>query len=446
MGRRRKRNRHHARGLLHFVSNTAAKLARTARRWRLSAATLAVLLLSGLLFFSPWGCTPTAEMNGELPPGDRVIRVNIVPGVDQVTIRAISAPVYFTSLDGTVRELRLPNNTGVALGLGSDGWRIGSTFIGRGELVIRPTAVGSVYVDNINYRGQFRFVPTGGGRFDVVNDLDLDDYLAGVLAKELLSDWLPTTYYAQAVVARTYAMYEKKTSSATRHFDVWATTASQVYGGIPAETAKSRDAASRTAGLVVAYGPSGREKIFKAYFSSCCGGITQSVRDCFGEPLIEPLTEQNVGTLCSGSPKFNWGPVVITKEELSRRFRAWGQRRLNAMQNVGTVQGVEIAERNRFGRPVRFNVYDSKGFRYTLKSEELRWAVNTGAGEGTRLYSSFMDNIINEPDRVRFVGCHGSGHGVGMCQWCAEARARAGMQYEDIVLAAYPGARLVRAY
>ncbi|MGA2501588.1 MAG: SpoIID/LytB domain-containing protein [Tepidisphaeraceae bacterium] len=439
MGRGRNRSNHRTRGLFGAAG-------RFVRRWRLSAASLAVILLSGVLFFSPWGCTPNAEMNGELPPADRVIRVNIVPGVDQVAIRASEPPAYFTSLDGATRALGLPRNTTVSLALTSDGWRIGGTLVGRGELVIRPATIGSVSIENVNYRGQFRFVPTGGGRFDVVNDLDLDDYLAGVLARELLSGWLPNTYSAQAVVARTYALYEKKSSSAARHFDVWATTASQVYGGIPAESSKSREAASNTAGLVVAYGPAGREKIFKAYFSSCCGGISQSVHDAFGEPLIEPLTEQNAGTLCSASPKFNWGPIVVGKEDLSRRFRSWGQHRLNPMQNIGTIRSVEIADRNRFGRPVRFNVYDSRGLRYTLKAEELRWAVNTDASDGTKLYSSFVENIINEPDRVRFVGGHGSGHGVGMCQWCAEARARAGMSYEDIVLAAYPGAKLVRAY
>ncbi|MFI5379772.1 MAG: hypothetical protein ACHRHE_10775, partial [Tepidisphaerales bacterium] len=127
MGRRRKRIRHRARGLFRPLANTATKLGRIARRWRLSAAALAILLLSGLLFFSPWGCTPTAEMNGELPPADRVIRVNIAPGVDQATIRATEPPVYFTSLDGTTRTLRLPRNTGVALTLASDGWHVGGT-------------------------------------------------------------------------------------------------------------------------------------------------------------------------------------------------------------------------------------------------------------------------------------------------------------------------------
>jgi stage II sporulation protein D len=57
-----------------------------------------------------------------------------------------------------------------------------------------------------------------------------------------------------------------------------------------------------------------------------------------------------------------------------------------------------------------------------------------------------VDNNNNEPDSVRFLGGHGHGHGVGMCQWCAEARARAGMRHEDIVLTAYPGAKLKRAY
>ena len=61
------------------------------------------------------------------------------------------------------------------------------------------------------------------------------------------------------------------------------------------------------------------------------------------------------------------------------------------------------------------------------------------------LFSSFV-KVITDAENVRFVEGHGFGHGVGLCQWCSERRAEEGMRHEDIVLAAYPHAKLVRAY
>ena len=106
---------------------------------------------------------------------------------------------------------------------------------------------------------------------------------------------------------------------------------------------------------------------------------------------------------------------------------------------------IDIQHVNRWGRPVRFIVTDVKGARFSLNSEEIRWAVNTEASRDTYIYSGFF-KVINDPDQVRFVEGHGHGHGVGMCQWCSQARAELGMRHEDIVLAAFQKARLVRAY
>src|SRR5205085_8957185 len=127
------------------------------------------------------------------------------------------------------------------------------------------------------YRGKFRFIPVGGTRFDVINELDVDAYLASVVSKEMLVGWHDEAYKAQAVVARTYALDEKQTAGLDRYWDVWPDTKSQMYGGIPGETAKSRAAVTETAGVVVACPDNaGNPKIFKAYFSSCCGGISQA--------------------------------------------------------------------------------------------------------------------------------------------------------------------------
>ena len=419
------------------------------RRGRVGVACGAIVVASVVLLCWPVGCKQNT-----VPPApllqERTIRVRVMEGVDRVSIAASQPPIYFTKSDPTLKELGLPRNVNVPVTHNGQQWRVGDTAIGSGDLIIRPTAQGSLLVDGKAYRGELRLVPVtaegGVARFDVMNDVDIDDYLRGVLAKELYPSWQEETFKAQAIVARTYALYVKFAQTKMRHYDVHDDTRSQMYGGMAGETAKANRAVDATAGIVLAYGGSGEEKIFKAYFSSCCGGIGQSSAHAFDEAYQEPLSEQFVGNLCSSSPKYNWGPVVVSKEELTRRFKKFGRVRNRAEQNMQQVYRIDIEQRNRFGRPVRFVVTDTAGGRYLWVGEELRWAVNTDAGADTTMYSSFVENIINEPDSIRFLGGHGHGHGVGMCQWCAEARARAGMRHEDIVLTAYPAAKLKRAY
>ena len=290
------------------------------------------------------------------------------------------------------------------------------------------------------HRGQYRLVPSSGNRFDVINDVELDDYLKSVVSAELYANWQENTYRAQAIVARTYALYEKYSPSEPRSWDVWGSTLSQAYGGLPAETAKSIAAVDATRGLVLASGPAGQERIFKAFFSSCCGGVSQNVTDAFpNEPYASPLVAQRIGPVCSISNRFNWGPVIITKDELTRRLK-------KRHPEMALVQTVAIQARNAFGRPTVYSVVDAMGRRYAWNCEDFRVDANTNSTPATYFYSSFVENVVNDSDRIRFIGGHGFGHGVGMCQWCAEARARAGVSAEDIVLISYPGAKLVRAY
>ena len=406
----------------------------------------AILLLVLLALLLPQGCSS----NDQAPGGSAnapIIRVRLEANADQVTL-ACGVPPTYQAGDQPAAILTSPRNAVFTLSLSQQGWVAGNALLGGPdtELLIRPQHDGSVSVNGVPYRGRFRFRATGPGRFDVINDVDVDSYLCSVVSREMLPNWHDEAYKAQAIVARTYAIYEKQTSGADRHWDVWSDTRSQVYGGIPSETAKSRRAVNDTAGIVVAHvQPDGQPRIFKAYFSSCCGGISQSAHDAFGEPWIEPLSDQNVGAACRASPRFNWGPVEVRKDELTRRFIEFGRRRKRVERNMATVVRIEPQLANRHYRPVRFLVTDAKGNRYSLTSEEFRWAVNTDAPENSTLYSSFV-KIINDGDRVRFVEGHGWGHGVGMCQWCAQKRAEDGLRHEDIVTAAFQRAVIVRAY
>jgi stage II sporulation protein D len=409
---------------------------------------ICVASVAGVLL--PLACT-REHKPAPPPPGTPLVRVRILDKLNVLTLRATAAPTIRTKTAPRAVRVNLPPDADVAVTLADGSWKIGGVEIpGNGEMNVWQADDATLEINGRTFRGHFRFVPVGMTTFDVINVIDIDNYLKGVIARELLRDWNEDTYRAQAIVARTYALYEAKTAGGKRHFDVRNDQRSQVYGGIDDETSKSIESVEDTAGVVLAYGPTGHERIFKTYFSACCGGVTQSAADAFNEKYIVPLSDQNVQGLCSVAPRFNWGPVEISKPELTRRLQAYGAAKPErGTASMSPVARLEVQFVNRFNRPTHFIVIDSAGVRYSLTGEELRVAINSGANKDSpqRLNSSFV-KVVNDPatDMIRFVEGHGHGHGVGLCQWCSEIRAEAGMRHEDIVLSAYPGAKLVRAY
>lgn len=411
-----------------------------------------ILLLVALGFLWVGGCS--TDVNTPSNPAAPIIRVQILSDCRQVDIAASRPVTAFSTGEVGAKRLELASGQVVPITLTAAGWQVGNVGFAPGELRFVPSAIGSVSIGKPDpggpelqaYRGGYRLVPSGAGQFDVVNDVDVDSYLKGVVASEMPRTFLIEAYKAQAIAARTFALYESRTSGKGRSFDVYGDVRSQAYGGIAAESDKSRQAVDETSGVVLTIATPTGQQLFKTYFSACCGGIGQSSADAFGDPPQAPLMEQNVGTLCRESPRFSWPELVVRKDELTRRFRAWGQRRGLPEKDMAMVSRIDIESVNRFGRPARFIVADVRGYRYTLRSEELRNACNADmpAG-GAILFSSFF-KPVNEQDVVRFTDGHGWGHGVGMCQWCAQARAEQGMRHEQILMLSYPQSQRVRAY
>lgn len=399
-------------------------------------ALFATLLLTG--------CAQDAS-TASAPSGIPFVRVRLMEHQSRVNLASTVSPWMQIGEETQLRELRLPRGIQVPLTLTAAGWQIGATPLGSGMLVLKPGSVGTCSLNGVAYRGAYRFVPVSPTEFDVVNDVDIDSYLKGVLARELLPNWELETYKAQAIVARTYALYESKTSPKARQYDLNDDTRSQVYGGIPAETDKSRKAVDATAGIVVVYGPSGQERIFKTYFSACCGGVGQSAADAFGDPDIPPLQARNVGRLCAASPHFDNPDITLDKSEITRRIRLWASRRNLPCQNMAPLVRIDILAANAFGRPSRFALTDARNMRYSLRSEELRNALNADASARTSFPSSFF-TPVNGESSITFTQQHGHGHGVGFCQYCAQAMALHGTRHEDIVIISYPQAKLARAY
>ncbi len=422
---------------------------RSPRLARLRFPGLAAAVLLAVGFTSGCNSTPLrpADFSGHTP----VVRVLLLSDRPAVTLTAEVPPTARLLGNPDARHVDLAPATPASLTLTAAGWRLGSaTIASHAELTIIPAAEGTVRVDGRAYRGRLRFVPrtsptTGGPTFDVVNDVDVENYLRGVIAREMLPEFAPAALAAQAVAARTYTLYTVRAAGPASRYDLFADERSQVYGGLASETPKARAAVEQTAGEVVAYGPPDHERIFKAYFSSCCGGRGQSAADAFGDAPIPPLAAQGCGTECALSTSYTWPPIVVTKADLTRRFRHWGQAHNRPERDMAAVQRIDVAGVNALGRPVHFDVFDARGKRYALTGEEVRTAVNIDAPAKLRLPSSLFQLDVRR-DTVGFVNGHGRGHGVGMCQWCAQARALHGLDYRQIVLTAYPSAVILRAY
>jgi stage II sporulation protein D len=401
------------------------------------------LLIALLPLACSQGCNPN-QYHAVVPPGTPTVRVLVRENVAQATLSATEPPTIRSS--GTARTINLSHGSSAAVTLTPSGWRIGAASLSSDELTVEPVSDGTLKVDGRAYRGKLRLVPTAlPGHFDVVNDVDVDGYLMSVVPKEMFPQWHAEAYRAQAIVARTYALYVARTSAQGTRYDLFADTRSQVYGGIASETPKSREAVDSTRGVVLAYGAAGQERIFKAYFSSCCGGVTQSSADAFGEVFSQPLSDQSIGNRCAASPHFNWPTVTMRKSELTRRIRLWGINNNHPIRSIGDLSRIDIESNNRFGRPRLFMISDTRNNHYSLKSEDFRHAVDTDATDHVTLGSSFC-KPVNDAAAVRFTEGHGFGHGVGLCQWCAQEQASTGTRAETIVLGAFPGARLVRGY
>jgi stage II sporulation protein D len=165
----------------------------------------------------------------------------------------------------------------------------------------------------VRYRGALRVIPAAA-TFTVVNHVDLEQYLPGVVPREMPSQWgdtAPAALEAQAIAARSYAMATKRTVG---EFDMYADERSQVYGGASAEDPRANTAVAATAGEVVTL----NGQIVTTFFFSTSGGRTENVENVFGGGPRSYLVSVNDNAFDATSPHHIWrDPKTFTDAQLS---------------------------------------------------------------------------------------------------------------------------------
>lgn len=146
-------------------------------------------------------------------------------------------------------------------------------------IVIKPELNGFISVKHKWYRGEF-IIQNKNGTLTVINKVDIEDYIRGVVPSEMPSSWNYEAHKAQAIAARSYALANLG-KRASHGYDLKDTPEDQAYGGATAESSRTNKAVLETQGIVLIY----NLKIIPAYYSASAGGQTSSSSDVWTKNL-----------------------------------------------------------------------------------------------------------------------------------------------------------------
>ena len=372
-------------------------------------------------------------------------------------------------------------------------------------LGIMPDANGAedtrTWFKNLRYPGGFRYERINGGNLTVVNIVDMEDYLKGVVPYEMSDSWPLEALKAQAVCARSYS-YNSINKHSSYHFDICNGTDCQVYygyGGKDVNNANAARAVEETAGVYALY----NGKPIEAFYSASHGGASESVYNVWGSSLttypylcgVEDPYEADTDSI---NPYSSW-TVSYTTASLTQRLQSKGYGTGTTVasldltySDLGNVIAVKVNYANG-----QSNTFKPTSIRSTFNVSSIRFQVNTsGTGEGETpdnslpvngtgtlpeqdsyyvisgsgtvsqagredLYaisgsgttqavapssgSSSGGSSVTEGNVVHVTGSSyvfegsGNGHQIGMSQWGAYAMAKRGLTYKDIVTFYFPG-------
>ena len=323
----------------------------------------------------------------------------------------------------------------------------GSVPAVRGPLIARPAGAGSfVGFDGHSYRGEVAIVSSGDA-LSIINRVGVEDYLRGVVPLEIGTDRTlveSAAVEAQAIAARSFT-YTRMDDS--RPYDMVATVTDQVYGGVDAERPLSDAAVAATRNMVMMY--AGR--VINAPYHSNSGGVTASASEVWhsgDEPYLVSVSDRIPGTehyYGEDSPRFRWTRTLDASALSALLDRYLPQYSSAQRGHVGTLRKITETGRTQSGR-VAGLVFETDRGSFTVRGNDVRFVLRSSSGEILPSTLFTFDQVTGRDGSVTQLTIQGSGngHGVGMDQWGAIARARAGQNVMTILHTYYPGTTIGR--
>ena len=404
------------------------------------------LVIAAFCLFS-FGGTAAASGMGQ------TVRIGIREGRGSVALTSDSGLGVWKN--GSLWK-KFPARTPLQIALKGNAVTVGGAAA-AGAVEVRPlSSAGSVKItDGYAYRGAIRVMksPQRWG-LTVVNVVPVEEYLYGVVGKEMSPSWHREALKAQAVAARTYAISHKN-YFASRGFDMTDDTSSQIYAGINGESPSVIAAVDATRGEILTYGG----KPIDAFFCSTAGGWTENSENVWGSriPYLRGVSDDS-----SRMPSYRWS-VTTTPEKLAANLTAAGK-------GVGKVRSITlsplgkrpmaVSDRGVSGRVLSMTVNGSAGsVRVTGNAFQSIYGLKS------TLFDFSQGGAVPDPDSGRkgrsatmtvkagvpiTIYGYGWGHGLGMSQYgayqMAQEHGSADTYYRTILTHYYTGTRLEKLY
>lgn len=287
----------------------------------------------------------------------------------------------------------------------------------------RPKSENTLKLGDDPYRGDME-IRMEEDNLVVINEVPLEEYLFSVVGGEIYPGWPEEVLKAQAVAARTYALFQYE-KNRDKTYQLESSVDSQRYIGIAGENKNINKAVLGTEGLVMTY----NNCLIQAFFHSTCGGRTEDVNSLWpGNNL--PYLESKICSFCRDAVNYNW-QFSIKKQDLEKI--------LSTDENFrGELNSLKVAALTHTGRVSELALRTSNGGRKLKISDFRRWIGQD------KIKSTFF-KISLKKDTYIFTG-HGSGHGVGLCQEGAKTLALKKNRYERILKFYYPGIKIEKYF
>ncbi|MEM7757155.1 MAG: SpoIID/LytB domain-containing protein [Cyanobacteria bacterium P01_A01_bin.40] len=284
--------------------------------------------------------------------------------------------------------------------------------VGAGELIIEPQDNGYVWIGDRWYRGTTHLIRRNNN-ITAINNVGLEEYLYSVVGAEAVSSWPIEALKAQAVAARSYALYKRNTESNSL-YDVDTTIGTQVYKGLDSEYTTTHEAVNSTLGQIMTY----NNQVILAAFHSSSGGHTENVEDVWTSPLpyLRAVVDYD-----HESPVFEWQQVIPVSKIRS------------LVAGIGNVRGLQPAEMTPRGRVITMKVTGDRGTT-TVSGKKLRKVLEL---------RSTLFRVSTDGENLHIKG-RGFGHGLGLSQWGAYYLAKQGVNYHQILAHYYQSASLAK--
>lgn len=362
------------------------------------------------------------------------IRVLLTEASDELVIK-VDSKLRLSDGSGMIAEIKSGNTLKFVIKSNALILTISQKEFQSDSFFLNATDEGkSIDINGKKYRGRIKIF-VNSYQIESVNQISLEDYVKGVMTKEMPLGKGNENYAALkafSICVRTYAYNKIKEDK--NFYDIYPDTRDQVYGGVDGETVLTNKIVDETKGQLLFY--DGEPAVM--FYHSTCGGHTEDVKNVFIKDDLPYLRSIEDGTepYCKISPKYEWienysEPVLIDrlfKVELieSKEFKLSDVKIISRF-NSGRVNELDIIIND--GQEVQKTIF--------LMGNQIRSIIKSSDGKSI-LKSTLFNISINEKMDLVITG-KGSGHGVGLCQWGAIGQSKIGINYQEILNHYFPG-------